>query len=124
MLGAEHVSSPEVAARFRREARVLSSLSHEGLVEVHDFGVAADGRLFCGMELCEGEPLDARLAREEALGWRDAFALAIPVLRALEHVHGAGVVHRDLKPGNLFLLRGAPELGGAGAGPGGGSVAL
>ncbi|EYF05429.1 serine/threonine-protein kinase [Chondromyces apiculatus] len=111
VIAAEHASSPEVTARFRREARVLSALSHEGLVKVHDFGVTADGRLFCGMDLCEGESLDAHLAREQVMGWREAFALAIPVLSTLERVHAEGVVHRDLKPSNLFLLRAVDAKG-------------
>ncbi|AKT41424.1 serine/threonine-protein kinase [Chondromyces crocatus] len=116
---AEHAGSQEIAARFRREARVLSALAHDGLVKVHDFGVATDGRLFCGMDLCEGESLETRLSRERVMDWREAFAMALPVLSTLERVHAEGVVHRDLKPGNVFLLRaiegGASAVSGQGA---------
>jgi serine/threonine-protein kinase len=97
--------SSEIAARFRREARTLSRLSHEGLVAVHDVGVATDGRLFCVMELLEGETLEAFGAREKGMRWRDALAVADRVLAALEVAHGAALVHRDIKPANVFLPR-------------------
>ncbi|WP_438010281.1 serine/threonine-protein kinase [Sorangium sp. So ce321] len=105
VVSAEHSATDVVANRFRREARVLSRLSHEHLVKVHDFGMAADGRLFCGMDLLEGETLDAMLVRGAALDWRDALAMAVKVLRALELAHAEGLVHRDVKPENLFLTR-------------------
>ncbi|WP_437514655.1 serine/threonine-protein kinase [Sorangium sp. So ce1099] len=105
VVSAEHSATDVVANRFRREARVLSRLSHEHLVKVHDFGMAADGRLFCGMDLLEGETLDAVLARGAAIDWRDALAMAVKVLRALELAHAEGLVHRDVKPENLFLTR-------------------
>ncbi|XXT23529.1 serine/threonine-protein kinase [Sorangium sp. So ce429] len=105
VVSAEHSATDVVANRFRREARVLSRLSHEHLVKVHDFGMAADGRLFCGMDLLEGETLDAVLARGSAIDWRDALAMAVKVLRGLELAHAEGLVHRDVKPENLFLTR-------------------
>ncbi|WP_437941314.1 serine/threonine-protein kinase [Sorangium sp. So ce341] len=105
VVSAEHSAADAVATRFRREARVLSRLSHEHLVKVHDFGMAADGRLFCGMDLLEGETLDAVLARGAAIDWRDALTMAIKVLSALELAHAEGLVHRDIKPENLFLTR-------------------
>ncbi|KYF62491.1 hypothetical protein BE15_15960, partial [Sorangium cellulosum] len=110
VVSAEHSATDVVASRFRREARVLSRLSHEHLVKVHDFGMAADGRLFCGMDLLEGETLDAVLVRGAAIDWRDALAMAVKVLSALELAHAEGLVHRDVKPENLFLTRpsGAP----------------
>ncbi|WP_437580387.1 serine/threonine-protein kinase [Sorangium sp. So ce887] len=119
VVSAEHSATDVVANRFRREARVLSRLSHEHLVKVHDFGMAADGRLFCGMDLLEGATLDAVLARGAAIDWRDAFAMAVKVLSALELTHAEGLVHRDIKPENLFLTRpsgaeGAPSIAEAG----------
>ncbi|WP_437970839.1 serine/threonine-protein kinase [Sorangium sp. So ce260] len=119
VVSAEHSATDVVANRFRREARVLSRLSHEHLVKVHDFGMAADGRLFCGMDLLEGETLDAVLARGAAIDWRDALAMAVKVLSALELAHAEGLVHRDIKPENLFLTRpsgaeGSPSIAEAG----------
>jgi len=102
---ATSADAPEQGARFRREARTLSRLSHEGLVTVHDVGEAADGRLFCVMELLEGETLERLLSREKAVGHREALGVARKVLSALEVAHGAALVHRDIKPANLFLPR-------------------
>jgi eukaryotic-like serine/threonine-protein kinase len=103
VLAPEPSRSKDFATRFRREARALSKLVHEGLVEIHDFGVAADGRLFCAMELLEGETLEANLAREKGADFREALVIAHKALGALEVAHAAGLVHRDIKPANLFL---------------------
>lgn len=102
VLSTERSISPDLAVRFRREARLLSRLSHPNLVALHDFGQASDGRLFCAMELLEGETLDQRLAREGALPWREALGIAMQVVTALKVAHHAGLVHLDLKPSNLF----------------------
>jgi serine/threonine-protein kinase len=104
------VGSPGLPARFRREARTLSRLSHAGLVAVHDVGQASDGRLFCVMELLEGETLEHMLARVRCVGFREALDLGLRVLAALEVAHGAALVHRDIKPANLFLPRGGAGL--------------
>jgi serine/threonine-protein kinase len=102
VLQPEHGASPDAIERFRREARVLAGLSHPNLVALHDFGRALDGRVFLAMELLEGETLDVRGARP----WREAVHLGVQATRALEAAHAAGLVHRDLKPHNLFLTHG------------------
>ena len=106
VLAAEHTGVREFASRFRREARAMSRLSHEHLVKIIDFGLAADGRLFCVMELLEGETLEELLAREKAIPWEKALGIAKRALRALEVAHAASVIHRDIKPANLFLTKG------------------
>jgi serine/threonine-protein kinase len=103
VIAPEQSRSPELAARFRREARALSRLSHEALVTVHDVGAASDGRLFCVMELLEGETLEAHLVDKLAVDARVALRLCERVLAALEVAHGASLVHRDIKPANIFL---------------------
>jgi serine/threonine-protein kinase len=105
VLAGERAISPDFASRFRREARALSRLSHPNLVALHDFGQATDGRLFCAMELLEGETLDRCVAREGAMPWRRAMQIGLQAARALEVAHEAGLVHRDLKPSNLFLCK-------------------
>jgi serine/threonine-protein kinase len=114
-----------VARRFEREARVASGLSHPNIVEVFDHG-EANGHLYLAMELLGGSSLSELLARGElgvggkgivgrARRWmtarraptdRIAHTIAImrQVLEALEHAHGRGVVHRDLKPDNIMLV--------------------
>jgi len=105
LIDVEEARSPELSQRFRREARTLSRLSHEGLVAVHDVGKGADGRLFCVMELLEGETLEALLGKRKQLDVREALDIGGRVLAALEVAHGAALVHRDIKPANVFLPR-------------------
>jgi serine/threonine protein kinase len=87
--------------RFRREARVLSRLSHRNVVVLLDANVKSD-RPYLAMELLQGETLAARLERGplSALELRD---ILLAVLEGLEHVHAQAVFHRDLKPSNIFL---------------------
>jgi serine/threonine-protein kinase len=103
VLPAEHAPTSTAAERFRAEARAIARLSHDNLVRLHDYGVAADGRAFYAMELLEGETLAELLEREKGMDWREAVQLAIHACRALAAAHAAGVVHRDIKPANLFI---------------------
>jgi serine/threonine-protein kinase len=95
--------SPAAVDRFRAEARSIAQLSHDNLIKVYDYGVARDGRPFYAMELLEGESLERRMAREGELSYRSALEIGIQVCSALEIAHAAGVVHRDVKPGNLLV---------------------
>jgi serine/threonine-protein kinase len=103
VLDAEHTHSREFVARFRREARALSRLHHNGLVRVYDFGQAPDGRMFCVMELIEGRTLRQALDKGEHFGWRQTMRIARQACLALHAAHECGVVHRDIKPANVFL---------------------
>jgi serine/threonine-protein kinase len=89
--------------RFRAEARTIAQLSHDNLIKVFDFGVAQDGRPYYAMEYLVGESLERKLAKDGELGYREAVGIALQCARALEVAHGAGVLHRDIKPGNLLL---------------------
>jgi hypothetical protein len=98
-----------VCRRFLREAEVARRLDHPGIVPVLDAG-EENGRPYLVMELVEGEDLRRRLDREGALPWPEALRIALAVARALEHAHGRGVVHRDLKPHNVLLSGTAVKL--------------
>ncbi len=93
------------AERFAREARVLSVLSHPGIVRYVAHGTTAAGEPYLAMEWLDGESLRDRIARRE-LSLREAVELVRNVAAALGAMHRAGIVHRDLKPGNLFLIGG------------------
>jgi serine/threonine protein kinase len=88
-------------ARFEREARVLASLSHPGIAAIHGLE-EADGQRYLVLEFVEGETLADRLARG-AIPIAESLAIAKQVAAALEAAHEKGVVHRDLKPGNLMV---------------------
>ena len=94
---------PATSARFEREALAASRMTSPHVVTIHDFGQDEDGLLYLVMELLEGENLGSRLFREGSIGWREVVSIAIHVARALSVAHAAGVVHRDLKPDNVFL---------------------
>ena len=93
----------DLVARFRREARAMSHLTHPNTVRVHLYGELEDGSLYIVMEYLEGKNLHQSVRSEGPM----AVARAIPVLvqccGALEEAHRAGIVHRDLKPENIFL---------------------
>ncbi|MCX5387099.1 serine/threonine-protein kinase [Streptomyces sp. NBC_00083] len=102
------VSAPELAdlrARMRREAQAAARIRHSGVVTVHDV-TEQDGLPVIVMELVDGPSLDDVLAERGALDPREAAAIGAQVMDALDAAHRAGVLHRDVKPGNILLERG------------------
>jgi serine/threonine protein kinase len=93
----------EAAARFQREAIASGRLDHPNIITVMDFGVIDGGCLYLVMEALEGEHLGQRLDREKRIPWQEALAMMRGVLLGLRHAHDRGVVHRDIKPDNIFL---------------------
>ncbi|MCC6746565.1 MAG: protein kinase [Deltaproteobacteria bacterium] len=100
-------SNPEAVARFRREAEITSELGHPNIVEVLDFNHTEDGTPYLVMEYLDGEDLASYLLRRGALALDEAVAIFSQAASALEAAHRRGVVHRDLKPPNLFLCQSA-----------------
>ena len=92
-------SDPEFVARFRREARTAAALSHPNLVDVYDYSEEGE-RPYLVMQFVPGETLAARQTRGEAV---DCGKLARELLEALAHIHEAGILHRDVKPGNVIV---------------------
>ena len=94
-------------ARFRAEARYSASLSHPGIARVYDYGESAEfGGAYLIMELVQGEPLSAILARAGRLSPDATLDIIGQAARALDAAHQAGIVHRDIKPGNLLVAGG------------------
>ena len=100
----EHATRADLVARLRQEWRALGQLRHPGIVEATDAGVGADGAPYFVMELLTGETLRAKIRRERRLPTDEAIAIAIEVLEALAAAHDLGVVHRDVKPANVFMV--------------------
>lgn len=94
----------EIHERFRREARAASTLKHDNIIEIHDFGVLANGCPYYTMELLEGEDLSVTLAREGPLPWGRVRKIAFQIGRAINLAHARGIIHRDLKPANCFRM--------------------
>jgi serine/threonine-protein kinase len=97
--------SEQAVARFEREALTVSGLRHPGIVQVHDYDRAADGSPYLVMDLLDGEPLDSRLERLGSVPYLAARQWVVEAARALAVAHEKGLVHRDIKPGNLFLAQ-------------------
>jgi eukaryotic-like serine/threonine-protein kinase len=93
----------EFVERFQREARAAAGLSHPNIVAVFDSG-SDDGTHFIVTELVEGETLADRLHRDGPMPPADAVAVAVDIARALATAHARGLIHRDIKPGNVMLL--------------------
>lgn len=94
--------------RFQAEARAAFAVDHPNIVAVHDFGLFDDDTPFLVMEIVQGETLTDRLKRG-TLSVEEAISIYIQVCFGLAHAHESGVVHRDIKPGNIMLLTDVPE---------------
>ncbi len=99
-----YTRSPDVVARFRREARAASKIGHPNIVDVTDSGTTNDGSVYFVMEYLEGVELAAVIEREGAMDVARALGIGAQMCRALAAAHTAGIIHRDLKPENVFLV--------------------
>jgi serine/threonine protein kinase len=95
---------PEFDARFQREARIVSQLNDPHIVVVHDFGIDAELGPYLVMEFLQGRSLAERLQIEGTLPYRAGLQLSAQLFLALIHAHSKDIVHRDIKPDNIFLL--------------------
>ena len=102
LLRSELVADPGFLERFRTEARHSARLAHPCIAATYDYG-ESEGTAWLVMELVPGEPLSELLAREGALEPRRAMALVAHAAQGLSAAHAAGLVHRDVKPGNLLV---------------------
>ena len=100
-------ASADVLTRFFREARVTAGLKHPNTIRVFDFGQDDNGVVFLAMEMLSGhslaDELRTRMVRGSRFAEREVIEIAIAVLRSLAEAHAGGLVHRDLKPHNIYL---------------------
>jgi eukaryotic-like serine/threonine-protein kinase len=94
--------STEFLNRFKHEAQILGRLQHSGIAQVYEAGRGTDGQPFFAMEFIRGKPLD-EYARSHSLDLRTCLELLAKICDAVQHAHEKGVVHRDLKPGNILV---------------------
>ncbi|HEX8773769.1 MAG TPA: serine/threonine-protein kinase [Pyrinomonadaceae bacterium] len=105
VLNPHFVEDEEAQERFRREARAAGRLQHQNVAAVTDFGRTEDGLVYIVMELLEGRSLRDVLAREAPLDAARAVSLMLQISAAVAAAHEARVIHRDLKPGNIFVVQ-------------------
>ncbi len=103
-LAPELVRDPAAKARFLTEARSVSALDHTNLCSILEAGESEDGLLFLAMPRYDGESLERRIARGP-LAVEEALEIVVQAARGLAKAHGHGIIHRDVKPGNLFVTR-------------------
>jgi serine/threonine-protein kinase len=104
ILKEEYAGAQELVERLLVEARAVNAIQHRGIIDIFGFGQLADGRPYMVMELLHGLSLSAYLRKRRKLGAEEAAELLDEMLAALGAAHRAGVIHRDLKPGNVFLV--------------------
>src|SRR5262245_42644400 len=103
VLPASKARDPEVLARFRREARLLTRIDHPNVVRAFQLGESA-GKHYLVLEYLDGDTLDEVLERRKKLPPVEAVRIVHEALLGLQHIHERGMIHRDLKPGNLMLV--------------------
>jgi Protein kinase domain len=103
---------PDLIQRFLQEARSASRIGHENVIDISDFGQSPDGLVFIAMEFLDGEDLGKRLKRTGAMRWESARPILMQIAKGLRAAHANGVIHRDMKPENVYLVQreGRPDF--------------
>ncbi len=105
VLKEEFASDEEFRKRFYNEAQAVAKLSNNNIVSIYDVCQDGDGPEYIVMELCEGVTLKDYLRKKHHLTWQETLFFAQQVARALDHAHSRGIIHQDIKPQNIMLLR-------------------
>lgn len=101
----KYAQKDQIVARLEQEARLASSIGHPNIIDITDIGQTTDGRMFVVMEFLDGESLGALIARSGRLDSKRALRIARQIAGALGAAHAKGIVHRDVKPENVFLTK-------------------
>jgi serine/threonine-protein kinase len=103
LLRPEIVANPEAVQRFRQEAWSASSIGHENIIEIDDFATLPSGSVYLAMEFLSGQSLAERMKVGPPLDVGEALDIFVQVARGLSAAHDKGIIHRDMKPENVFL---------------------
>lgn len=103
ILKKEYAENEEFLRRFRNESKAIAVLSHPNIVKIYDVGFS-DKLQYIVMEYIDGITLKEYIEEEKVLTWKDTVHFIIQVLRALQHAHDKGIVHRDIKPQNIMMF--------------------
>jgi serine/threonine protein kinase len=105
VLAPELARRSDLVARFLQEARSASRIGHENVIDISDFGQSSDGLVYIAMEFLDGKDLGEIVRTQGALEWPKARDIVLQICRALRAAHDKGIVHRDMKPENIFLIQ-------------------
>lgn len=100
----KHAEKDQIVARLKQEAKLASSIGHDNIVDITDFGTTLQGRTFVVMEYLEGQSLGALISKHGRLEGNRVVAICAQIASALAAAHEKGIVHRDIKPENIFLV--------------------
>ncbi len=106
MLRGEQSGDEKSFERFKQEARAISVLDHPNIVSIHDFGISSQGQPYLVMDFLDGTSLNQVVTSNGPLPWQRAVQIFLQAAAALAHAHKHGILHRDIKPGNILLLSG------------------
>jgi eukaryotic-like serine/threonine-protein kinase len=96
---------PDLVARFLQEAKSASRIGQENVIDISDFGQSADGLVYIAMEFLDGQDLGKTLRAEKQLSWTRTRPILMQIAKALRAAHSHGIIHRDMKPENVYLVQ-------------------
>jgi eukaryotic-like serine/threonine-protein kinase len=105
VLAPELARRSDLVARFLQEARSASRIGHENVIDIMDFGQSPEGLVYIAMEFLDGKDLGEIVRAKGAVDWPEAREIVQQICRALRAAHDKGIVHRDMKPENIFLIQ-------------------
>ncbi len=112
VLAPELARREDLSARFLQEAKSASRIGHENVIDISDFGQSPEGFVYIAMEYLDGVDLGAAIRQDGPLPWSRAKGIIVQIFKALRAAHQQGIVHRDMKPENIFLIQreGRPDF--------------
>ena len=100
----DYARKEDLKERFLQEAKAAAMIGHENIVDITDFGHTPNGSVFFAMEFLQGEDLSQRIKRQGRIPWAEGKPILLQICRALGAAHAKNIIHRDMKPENIFLI--------------------